>query len=230
MTTGQKIAKFRKEHKLTQEELADLLQVTRQSVSKWESDLSFPETEKLIQLAKIFDCSLDYLLLTDFKEKPSDAKVGNPFLVFYQNKTFYTTTYSIIYFLVMLILYFFKIVSLPVETIPFVGETYFNPNAYQLLTSIGSLGNNLVLFALFSAIATVVTGVLISFTTNKKILYILRKIFASAELIFWLWFAVFFISHSQIGFWFIFIAALINTILLFSYRKNKYSYLTENKS
>jgi len=108
MTTGQKIAKFRKEHKLTQEELADLLQVTRQSVSKWESDLSFPETEKLIQLAKIFDCSLDYLLLTDFKEKPSDAKVGNPFLVFYQNKTFYTTTYSIIYFLVMLILYFFK--------------------------------------------------------------------------------------------------------------------------
>ena len=48
MTTGEKIAKIRKEHNLTQEELGDLLGVTRQSVSKWESDMSFPETEKLI--------------------------------------------------------------------------------------------------------------------------------------------------------------------------------------
>lgn len=40
MTTGEKIAKLRKENNLTQEEFGDLLGVTRQSVSKWESDIS----------------------------------------------------------------------------------------------------------------------------------------------------------------------------------------------
>jgi transcriptional regulator with XRE-family HTH domain len=62
MTTGQKITKLRKANDITQEELADKLGVSRQSVSKWESDLAYPETDKLIALATIFNCSVDYLL------------------------------------------------------------------------------------------------------------------------------------------------------------------------
>ena len=50
MTLGEKIAKQRKENNYTQEQLADLLGVSRQSVSKWESDLAYPETDKLIRL------------------------------------------------------------------------------------------------------------------------------------------------------------------------------------
>ena len=62
MTTGEKITKARKELGLTQEELAGKLGVTRQSVSRWESDLAFPETDKLVTMSKLFDCSVDYLL------------------------------------------------------------------------------------------------------------------------------------------------------------------------
>ncbi len=65
MTTGEKIATYRKKNNMTQEQLAELLQVSRQSVSKWESDLAFPETEKLLRLSKLFHCTVDHLLVED---------------------------------------------------------------------------------------------------------------------------------------------------------------------
>ena len=71
MTLGEKIAKQRKELNFTQEQLADILGVSRQSISKWESDIAYPETDKLIELGKLFDCSMDYLLKEDVTEKKS---------------------------------------------------------------------------------------------------------------------------------------------------------------
>lgn len=62
MTLGDKLSKLRKQNNYTQEQLADILGVSRQSISKWESDVSYPETEKLIQLSDMYHCSLDYLL------------------------------------------------------------------------------------------------------------------------------------------------------------------------
>ena len=69
MTLGEKIARQRKEVNYTQEQLADILGVSRQSISKWESDIAYPETDKLIELGKLFDCSMDYLLKEDVIEK-----------------------------------------------------------------------------------------------------------------------------------------------------------------
>lgn len=66
MALGEKIAKQRKELNYTQEQLADILGVSRQSISKWESDIAYPETDKLI---KLFDCSMDYLLKEEVTEK-----------------------------------------------------------------------------------------------------------------------------------------------------------------
>ncbi|MBD5131581.1 MAG: helix-turn-helix transcriptional regulator [Clostridiales bacterium] len=63
MTFGDKLAKLRRTQNYTQEQLADLLCVSRQSVSKWESDLAYPETEKIIKICELFGCSSDYLLL-----------------------------------------------------------------------------------------------------------------------------------------------------------------------
>jgi len=68
MTTGEKLAVLRKKKNLTQEQLAEILGVSRQSVSRWEMDVAFPETEKLIKLGKILDCSIDYLLNADNQE------------------------------------------------------------------------------------------------------------------------------------------------------------------
>ena len=63
------IKRIRKEKHITQEQLADILGVSRQSISKWESDIAYPETDKLIELGKLFDCSMDYLLKEDVIEK-----------------------------------------------------------------------------------------------------------------------------------------------------------------
>ena len=69
MTLGEKISKLRKEYNYTQEQLAEILGVTRQSISKWESDIAYPETDKLIRIGKLFECSMDYLLNDDVAEK-----------------------------------------------------------------------------------------------------------------------------------------------------------------
>ena len=69
MTLGEKLSKLRKEYNYTQEQLADILGVSRQSISKWESDIAYPETEKLIELGKLFECSMDFLLKEDVAEK-----------------------------------------------------------------------------------------------------------------------------------------------------------------
>ena len=69
MTLGEKITKQRKELNYTQEQLSNILGVSRQSISKWESDIAYPETDKLIELGKLFDCSMDYLLKEEVTEK-----------------------------------------------------------------------------------------------------------------------------------------------------------------
>ncbi|MDE7380414.1 MAG: helix-turn-helix domain-containing protein [Clostridia bacterium] len=62
MTTGEKIYQLRKKALITQEEFAEKLEVTRQAVSKWESDTAYPETDKIIKIAELFGVSCDYLL------------------------------------------------------------------------------------------------------------------------------------------------------------------------
>lgn len=68
MTIGEKLVKLRKEQNLTQEQFAEVLQVSRQSVSKWELNTAYPDTEKLIRISKLFDCSLDYLLKDEIEQ------------------------------------------------------------------------------------------------------------------------------------------------------------------
>ena len=69
MTLGEKLSRLRKEYNYTQEQLADVLGVSRQSISKWESDIEYPETDKLVKMGKLFECSMDYLLNEDISEK-----------------------------------------------------------------------------------------------------------------------------------------------------------------
>lgn len=65
MTFGEKLQKLRKEKGMSQEELANQLNVSRQAVSKWENDQGFPETEKMLMIGNIFSTSMDYLLKED---------------------------------------------------------------------------------------------------------------------------------------------------------------------
>lgn len=62
MTVGEKIKQLRNENGLSQEKLAEKLNVSRSAVAKWETDGGIPEIDNLIQLAAVFDISLDELL------------------------------------------------------------------------------------------------------------------------------------------------------------------------
>lgn len=83
MTLGYKLAKLRRENNYTQEQLAELLGVSRQAISKWESGAAYPETEKLIRLGRLYGCSMDYLLLEKETQEPepeecNGKKSGQP--------------------------------------------------------------------------------------------------------------------------------------------------------
>ena len=71
MTLGDKIFKLRTERGLSQETFGDKLGVSRQSVSKWETDQSLPELEKIIALSEFFGVSTDYLLKGSLEEDES---------------------------------------------------------------------------------------------------------------------------------------------------------------
>lgn len=66
MDFSEKLTALRKGRELTQEQLAEQLNVSRQSISKWESGQVVPDVEKIVELSKAFDVTLDYLL------KPSE--------------------------------------------------------------------------------------------------------------------------------------------------------------
>lgn len=72
MSFAEKIYLIRTHANLTQDEMADLFEVSRQTISKWESGLSYPKVEKLIDISEHFDISIDYLL----KDETSGEKIN----------------------------------------------------------------------------------------------------------------------------------------------------------
>ena len=78
MTLGNTISKYRKALRITQEALAQQLEVTNQAVSKWESDQCCPDVMLLPRLADIFDITIDELFGREPKEKPVQTVAGLP--------------------------------------------------------------------------------------------------------------------------------------------------------
>ena len=68
MKFGDKLIQLRKKNGLSQEELAAKLNVSRQSVSKWEGNNTYPETDKIIQICNLFNCTMDDLINEDIKD------------------------------------------------------------------------------------------------------------------------------------------------------------------
>jgi transcriptional regulator with XRE-family HTH domain len=61
MTIGERISELRKQQNISQVQLAQTLNVTRQAVSKWENDLAVPDALKMIHLADLLDTDIEYL-------------------------------------------------------------------------------------------------------------------------------------------------------------------------
>ena len=75
MILGDKITKLRKQNGWSQEELAEKLGISRQSVSKWESGQSIPDIDKIIRMSGLFGISTDYLLKDELEEISPETSV-----------------------------------------------------------------------------------------------------------------------------------------------------------
>lgn len=100
---SENLKKIRKDNDLSQEMLADKLGVSRQSVSKWESGMAYPEMDKVIQICKMFDLNLDELLNQDMEivnesreAKKKSKEYYNEFISFITTsvKMFYQMTFK----------------------------------------------------------------------------------------------------------------------------------------
>ena len=76
MKLHEKIYRLRTEKKLSQGDLAEILDVSRQSVSKWETGASIPDLDKLVKMSDLFGVTMDFLVREEIEEM--DAKVSNP--------------------------------------------------------------------------------------------------------------------------------------------------------
>ena len=74
MSLGERIKEQRKSCGMSQEKLAELVGVSRQAVTKWETDQSAPSTEKLFKLAQIFGTSVDLLIKNDEQSTATPAE------------------------------------------------------------------------------------------------------------------------------------------------------------
>ena len=80
MSIGERISLLRKERNISQMQLARVMDVTRQAVSKWENDQTAPDTIKLIQLADVLDTDVEFLATgkhTTRKSPPTVVTVDN---------------------------------------------------------------------------------------------------------------------------------------------------------
>lgn len=71
MILSEKIIMLRKKYGWSQEELAERMDISRQSVSKWESRASIPDLERIVSMSQLFGVTTDYLLKMKWKRRNS---------------------------------------------------------------------------------------------------------------------------------------------------------------
>lgn len=114
MSLGEKLLKLRKKKGLSQEEVADILHVTRQTVSKWETDQSMPDFDKVVPICNLYEISTEEL----FHDEVSTVREGEEVLeentILDQNynhkKALFTTIAVMLYILSVVVIIFFSTV------------------------------------------------------------------------------------------------------------------------
>jgi transcriptional regulator with XRE-family HTH domain len=76
MNVAEKIQQLRKRDNFSQEQLAEMLGISRQSISIWESGQSVPELDKIVRLSDLFKVSTDFLLKDNLKMTLSNHKIA----------------------------------------------------------------------------------------------------------------------------------------------------------
>lgn len=123
MNVGKNLSAIRKQHGMTQQELAEKLDVSRQAVSRWEQNVSEPSTENLIRLGTLFGVSVDFLIGNERQESSAANHeqrrdlVRKKFSIFNRH----------IYLVLALIVFLYELVCI---------ATYTSPNSPLFLKSV----------------------------------------------------------------------------------------------
>ena len=113
MDFSEKLLTLRKANDMTQEQLAEKLDVSRQSISKWESGQATPDLEKIVEISAIFDVTTDYLLksseIDDLSVKTEMLEKQQQMMLLREQKnqrTFECVMYSVAVYLIFFAVYF----------------------------------------------------------------------------------------------------------------------------
>ncbi|MBP3451595.1 MAG: helix-turn-helix transcriptional regulator [Agathobacter sp.] len=119
MTLGEKIISLRTLHKMSQGDLAEKLNVSRQSVSKWETGASVPELDKLIMMSELFHITMDELVKSDTIPEKNTEETSEPQTTYVSPKNEHNTNHIVGFMLlgfgllgVVLMLLFSETISL----------------------------------------------------------------------------------------------------------------------
>lgn len=140
MNFANNVQALRKQKKMTQEELAEAVGVSRQAVSKWESGQSTPELEKLLQLATLFHCSVDTLLTEEILQgEAAIAETEKEKAIFteydqLQTRSTYATTIGV------------TLILLGVTILIYFSENSFAKMLFPLILFLGLISISVFLF------------------------------------------------------------------------------------
>lgn len=193
MKFGENLYNLRKKSKMSQEDLAEKLDVSRQSISKWENGSAYPEMNRILELCKIFKCKLNDLVngsIIDIdsldeevkmnavkftKEKQKRLKVTSS-IIYYCSRVLEVLT--IIFSLVLLISIFFVPTIIKEFNLELTHE-YLNEETLNMITNIMSNHTNteLIIYTELIIFCLIITILLITF-----IMYYLSKLFKNISI------------------------------------------------
>ena len=124
MKLGSQIRKLRNELSLSQDELAEKVFVSRQSISNWENDKTYPDIKSLLLLCEVFSVSLDYLVKGDITEMKKEIN-AQELAAFQRNSTIFSVLFFGVIILPVPLVMFLKWYGLIVYVIWFVVTMYY---------------------------------------------------------------------------------------------------------
>lgn len=114
MSLGEKLLKLRKKKGLSQEDVADILHVTRQTVSKWETDQSMPDFDKVVPICNLYEISTEELFHDEVSVSKNEENIHIEDTISQQNyhrkKALFTTVAVMLYILSVVVIIFFSTV------------------------------------------------------------------------------------------------------------------------
>ena len=160
MNLSDNLKKIRKENNLTQEDLAEKLGVSRQSVSKWESNQAYPEMDKVVQICKMFNLNMDDLLNQDIKEVNNSKQQRNTI-----NK------------------YIDSFLSYVTNTVDMFSKMRFSSKVKCIVEQLVIIGILCIFFVIIGSISSSLISSVLSFMNYNKVYNIIYSILKSIYLI-----------------------------------------------